>query len=50
MTTAAETNDPIGRIARRVGYTSELAFSRAFSRHYGQPPGRYRRDAAPAPR
>ncbi|HEX3455951.1 MAG TPA: AraC family transcriptional regulator [Gaiellaceae bacterium] len=47
MTTAArllrETGDPIGRIARRVGYTSEFAFSRAFSRRYGEPPGRYRR-------
>jgi hypothetical protein len=25
------------------GYTSEFAFNRAFSRHRGQPPGRYRR-------
>jgi AraC-like DNA-binding protein len=54
MTTAArllrETNDPIGRIARRVGYTSEFAFSRAFSRRHGQPPGRYRRDAHHSPR
>lgn len=49
MTTAAkllrETSDPIGPIARRVGYTSEFAFSRAFARHYGEPPGRYRRNA-----
>ena len=54
MTTAArllrETSDPIGRIARRVGYTSEFAFSRAFSRRYRQPPGRYRRAASPSPR
>jgi len=54
MTTAArllrETSDPLGRIARRVGYTSEFAFSRAFSRRYGQPPGRYRRGASPSPR
>jgi AraC-like DNA-binding protein len=52
MTTAArllrETSDPVGRIARRVGYTSEYAFSRAFSRQYGQPPGRYRRLARAA--
>lgn len=54
MTTAArllrETTDPIGRIARRIGYSSEFAFSRAFSRRYGQPPGRYRRNASPSPR
>ena len=29
-----------------VGYTSEYAFSRAFARHRGQPPGRYRRRAS----
>jgi AraC-like DNA-binding protein len=52
MTIAArllrETSDPVGRIARRVGYTSEFAFSRAFSRQYGQPPGRYRKFARAA--
>jgi AraC-like DNA-binding protein len=32
------TTDPVGRIAARVGYTSEAAFSRAFSRAYGSPP------------
>jgi AraC-like DNA-binding protein len=35
-------------IAREVGYTSEYAFNRAFARHRGQPPGRYRRHASPA--
>ena len=35
--------DTIGTIAREVGYTSEYAFNRAFARHRGQPPGRYRR-------
>jgi AraC-like DNA-binding protein len=54
LTTAArllrETRDPIGRIARRVGYSSEFAFSRAFSRRYGQPPGRYRRSTSASPR
>jgi AraC-like DNA-binding protein len=30
-------------VASRVGYTSEFAFAIAFKRHYGQPPGRYRR-------
>ncbi len=37
------TTDSLQSIARSVGYTSEYAFSRAFSRHRGQPPGRYRR-------
>ncbi len=37
-----ETDDPIVAIAADVGYTSEYAFSRAFSRARGQPPGRYR--------
>ena len=35
--------DTVGTIAREVGYTSEYAFNRAFARHHGQPPGRYRR-------
>jgi AraC-like DNA-binding protein len=33
---------PVGAVARRVGYTSEYAFNRAFRRRHGQPPGRYR--------
>ena len=37
-----ETNDAVSAIAHRVGYTSEFAFSRAFSRLRGTPPGRYR--------
>ena len=37
--------DPVQTIARSVGYTSEYAFNRAFSRHRGQPPGRYRHAA-----
>ena len=40
-----DTTDPVETIARGVGYTSEYAFNRAFSRHRGQPPGRYRRAA-----
>ena len=36
------TDDPVAVIADAVGYTSEYAFSRAFSRARGQPPGRYR--------
>jgi AraC-like DNA-binding protein len=38
-----ETNEPLGRISQRVGYASEFAFSRAFSRLRGEAPGRYRR-------
>jgi AraC-like DNA-binding protein len=36
-------NDTIGTIASDLGYTSEYAFNRAFARHRGEPPGRYRR-------
>lgn len=36
------TTDPIGPIARSVGYTSEYAFNRAFARTTGVAPGRYR--------
>ena len=35
--------DTVEVIARDVGYTSEYAFNRAFARHRGLPPGRYRR-------
>lgn len=40
--------DPVEMIAHEVGYRSEYAFSRAFARHRGQPPGRYRRLARAA--
>ena len=40
-----ETDDPVGAIAHRVGYESEFAFSRAFARLRGCPPGRYRATA-----
>ena len=33
---------PIKRIAARVGYTTEAAFCRAFARHHGDSPGRWR--------
>lgn len=33
----------LAAIAERVGYTSASTFSTAFSRHVGQPPGRYAR-------
>lgn len=32
----------VAAVARSVGYTSEFAFNRAFSRAHGLPPGRYR--------
>jgi AraC-like DNA-binding protein len=35
-------------IAGEVGYESEFAFSRAFKRHFGEPPGAFRRRHAPA--
>jgi AraC-like DNA-binding protein len=38
-------NDTVETIARDVGYTSQYAFNRAFARHRGEPPGRYRRTA-----
>ena len=40
-----DTTEPVEAIAHAVGYISEYAFNRAFSRHRGQPPGRYRRAA-----
>ena len=40
-----DTTEPVEAIAHAVGYMSEYAFNRAFSRHRGQPPGRYRRAA-----
>jgi AraC-like DNA-binding protein len=35
----------VAEIAAEVGYESEAAFNRAFKRHFGQPPARYRRTA-----
>lgn len=43
-----DTDEPVGDIARSVGYSSEFAFSRAFSREHGIAPGRYRRGAVAA--
>jgi len=45
-----ETDDAVSAIAHRVGYTSEFAFSRAFSRHRGLPPARYRLESRAARR
>jgi AraC-like DNA-binding protein len=33
----------LAEVAERVGYSSASTFSTAFSRHVGQPPGRYAR-------
>ena len=35
----------VAEVAERVGYGSASTFSTAFSRHVGQPPGRYARAA-----
>jgi AraC-like DNA-binding protein len=43
-----DTDDTVGVIARALGYTSEYAFNRAFTRHRRTPPGRYRSQARPA--
>jgi AraC-like DNA-binding protein len=40
-----DTQDTVGAIAAAVGYRSEYSFSRAFTRHRGIAPGRYRRQA-----
>ena len=40
-----DTDDTVGAIARSLGYTSEYAFNRAFTRHRRTPPGRYRTQA-----
>lgn len=42
------TTETVESIAREVGYTSQYAFNRAYSRHRGEAPGRYRRLAAAA--
>jgi transcriptional regulator GlxA family with amidase domain len=41
-----DTDTPLAEVARRTGYGSEYAFSKAFSRQKGMPPGRYRRAVA----
>ena len=38
----ADTHRPIADIAYDAGYGSEAAFNRAFSKHYGKPPGAWR--------
>ena len=43
-----DTDDTVGVIARSLGYTSEYAFNRAFTRARGIPPGRYRTEGRAA--
>jgi AraC-like DNA-binding protein len=38
-----ESPDPLARIAERIGYESEAAFSRAFKKKFGQAPATWRR-------
>jgi transcriptional regulator GlxA family with amidase domain len=38
-----DTGDPLLRIAERIGYESEAAFSRAFKKKFGQAPAAWRR-------
>lgn len=38
---------PVGRVARRAGYRSQEAFTRAFKADYGVPPARYRASFVP---
>jgi len=49
MATAArllhQSPEPLSAIAQRTGYTSEFAFAKAFKRHFGTPPGAYRKQA-----
>lgn len=42
MIALSETDESLGRIAERVGYLSDTAFSIAFKRSTGTSPGRYR--------
>ncbi len=45
-----KTSRGVAEIAAEIGYQSEAAFSRAFRREFGQPPGRYRSDRKSSPR
>jgi AraC-like DNA-binding protein len=39
----------LARVAEQIGYESEAAFSRAFKRQYGKPPGAWRRTTTLSP-
>jgi AraC family transcriptional regulator len=40
--------DPIAQIALDAGFSSQAHFTRAFTAHFGRPPGAYRRERRPA--
>lgn len=40
------TDESVAKIASQVGYESEAAFSRAFRRYAGEPPGAWRHHRA----
>jgi transcriptional regulator GlxA family with amidase domain len=40
------TSHSVAQIAIEAGYESEASFNRAFKRHYGLPPARYRKNHA----
>ena len=42
-------DDTVYAIARRAGYETEAAFSKAFKREFGLPPGTYRRRSVERP-
>jgi AraC-like DNA-binding protein len=42
-----ESTDPLARVAERIGYESEAAFSRAFKKKFGQAPASWRRSESP---
>jgi AraC-like DNA-binding protein len=42
-----DTAEAISTVAAMAGYDSEAAFSRAFSRQYGLPPSKWRRESTP---
>jgi AraC-like DNA-binding protein len=44
-----ETDATVAEVGTRVAYSSEYAFNRAFCRHHGISPGRYRSQARAAP-
>ncbi|MER5935232.1 helix-turn-helix transcriptional regulator [Streptomyces sp. NPDC002054] len=52
MATAArllhQSPTPLSTIAQHTGYTSEFAFAKAFKRHFGSPPGAYRKQVKTA--
>jgi AraC family transcriptional regulator, regulatory protein of adaptative response / methylphosphotriester-DNA alkyltransferase methyltransferase len=41
----ADGSIPVREVARRVGYRQPAQFAKAFRRHYGAPPSRFRGSA-----